>query len=186
MLFVLQLLQLTAKRLMMRLAIQQLGKHDRVPPAGCCMRWPGNGRAQSRWLGKSEHHGGRLVAAPTVRFVQRHNMAALAEPEEPPGGPLLASRLFHVSLSYFSARAESVWSPPGWSCDQTCRVLWNYSTFWHFYCLLLDLLISGRLNSCSCKKNKQKRCPGTCLCFINEAQQINMNYVCSDTQKWWF
>lgn len=37
MLFVLQLLQLTAKRLMMRLAIQQLGKHDRVPPlAAAC------------------------------------------------------------------------------------------------------------------------------------------------------
>lgn len=32
MLFVLQLLQLAAKRLMMRLAIQQLGKHDRIPP----------------------------------------------------------------------------------------------------------------------------------------------------------
>lgn len=37
MLFVLQLLQLAAKRLMMHLAIQQLGKHDRVPPlAAAC------------------------------------------------------------------------------------------------------------------------------------------------------
>lgn len=32
MLFVWRLLQLAAKRLMMRLAIQQLGKHDRAPP----------------------------------------------------------------------------------------------------------------------------------------------------------
>lgn len=31
------------------------------------------------------------------------------------------------------------------SCDQTCSVLWNNSTFWHFHCLLLDLWLSASL-----------------------------------------
>lgn len=161
MLFVLQLLQLAAKRLMMRLAIQQLGKHDRFPPAGCCMRWPAKGRAQSRWLGESEHHGGRVVAAPTVRFVQRHNMAALAEPKEPPwgggwggGGAARQPTFPHFSFLLFSkSRIQKPKKTELWSNMQGSLKLFNILTLLLSPAWFMDFC--HRLNSCSCKKQTQ-------------------------------
>lgn len=52
MLFVLQLLQLAAKRLMMRLAIQQLGKHDPppTPVAAACGDLGGEERSHADWV----------------------------------------------------------------------------------------------------------------------------------------
>lgn len=169
MLFVLQLLQLAAKRLMMRLAIQQLGKHDRFPPHWLLHAVTCEGKSVvtlTRWIWTPWRPSCRS-ANRSIRSETQYGRLSRAKGTAG-GGLLLASRLFHISLSYFSARTESVWSPKRRSCDQTCRVLWNYSTFWHFYCLLLDLWISATDWIHVPVKNKRKRCPGTCLFMFYE------------------
>lgn len=137
MLFVLQLLQLAAKRLMMHLAIQQLGKHDRVPPPWLLLA--------VTWEWKSAvtlTRGSWTPRRPACRSANRSirsetQYGRIGRAGGTARGALLASRsTFHVSLSQKPCGARkhgALIKHAGLS-----EIIQHFD----FYCLQLDLWFS--------------------------------------------
>lgn len=144
MLFVLQLLQLAAKRLMMRLAIQQLGKHDRVPPllVAACGKLgmeershTDSGNPNTTEAGLSQHqlfHSFRDTIWPPWQKWRNRQGAAPRQPTF----PRFSFLLFSESRIRAEPTRTELWS-------NMHQALWKYSTFWHFYCLLVDSWVSA-------------------------------------------